>query len=426
MIADTLLNGVAVIIDDHINDDEITDLIGNIKSQIQEKNIPILGYSEIPEEDEIKHFSNAGFVIIDWKLNSIGEEAILSGTTKGSELEESEENQVAEFIFKLKEHYFGPVFIFSKESIDTITKALKQKFQETGGDSQCEDLMDYIFINDKKEFVDNKLFDVIDSWFQKKPSIYVIKKWDETLIKSKRNLFWHLYELNHNWPQIFWKVFKDDNTDPSIELRDLLSRNLLSRLEVCKFDEDCIGKMEEPINHNDIRKVLRGEKFIQSSFLQSDSIACGDIFYMKSDTSKNKYYYINIRPSCDCIQRDSKKSFADINMYMIRGQTCSDEKLKDIYNLKHHNFDENNTFTILPFIKHNGKEIVIRFNFNDLFIKKFGDCKEYRIGRLLPPYITHIKQKYAAHLQREGLVPTPENAMPPKEESIEKSEEGAA
>ncbi|WFN36544.1 hypothetical protein L1994_10435 [Methanomicrobium antiquum] len=408
MTATALLNGIAVIIDDHIDDKSCADPILDIKNQIEKKHIPVLGYSELPDDDQIKHFSNAAFVIIDWDLKST--EEMPMAVTPGSALQESKEESVASFIIKLKDYYFGPVFIFSNQSEKSIEDKLKEVFQNTGGTSQCKDFMDYISVKKKNELQDNRLFDEINKWFKDKPSIYVIKKWDESLNKSKRNLFWHLYELNHNWPRIFWRAFKDDSTDPSVELRDLLSRNLVSRLETCEFEEESIGEIVDKIDHNDIRKVMCGEKFIDSSLLDIKTVTCGDVFHQKENDID--YYYVNIRPACDCIPRDGENGVDSVNMYLIRGTRLTDAQIKSSYLKKYHKFDENAVFTILSFISHGNENITIKMHFNDFFVKTYGDFKDYRVGRLLPPHITHIKQKYAAYLQREGFIPTPECAIP--------------
>lgn len=43
----------------------------------------------------------------------------------------------------------------------------------------------------------------------------------------------------------------------------------------------------------------------------------------------------------------------------------------------------------------------------DLEVFIFNDIKDSRIGRVLPPYITKIQQKCAAHMVREGVTPLP-------------------
>jgi len=42
--------------------------------------------------------------------------------------------------------------------------------------------------------------------------------------------------------------------------------------------------------------------------------------------------------------------------------------------------------------------------------EQYRNLKEYRIGTLLPPFITRLVQKYALYMQRQGLPRIPEEA----------------
>ena len=42
---------------------------------------------------------------------------------------------------------------------------------------------------------------------------------------------------------------------------------------------------------------------------------------------------------------------------------------------------------------------------------QWNNIKDNRIGRLLPPYITRVQQKYAHYLQRQGLPRIPKQAI---------------
>jgi len=53
---------------------------------------------------------------------------------------------------------------------------------------------------------------------------------------------------------------------------------------------------------------------------------------------------------------------------------------------------------------------VFKFN-KDMIQPKWSEYKARRIGRLLPPYITRLQQKYAFYLQRQALPAIPEKAM---------------
>jgi hypothetical protein len=52
----------------------------------------------------------------------------------------------------------------------------------------------------------------------------------------------------------------------------------------------------------------------------------------------------------------------------------------------------------------------IQFELGEFSIEKFSEMKKLRIGRLLPPFITKLVQKYALYMQRQALPRIPEEA----------------
>jgi hypothetical protein len=93
-------------------------------------------------------------------------------------------------------------------------------------------------------------------------------------------------------------------------------------------------------------------------------------------------------------------------------ETKINKKQKDsiIFSIKDGNgvFEEKVNHAFVAFID-NGK--IIEFLFRDIKTKNWNDVKDTRIGRLLPPYITRLQQKYAFYLQRQGLPAIPEKAI---------------
>lgn len=407
--AESLLRGVAVVIDDKIHNKSSTDLIQDIINQIVEKKIPILKFTKLPSIEEIKHFSEVSFILIDWNLISgISDQDMLEGVVLGDAAVEIAERENIDFILRLKELYFGPVFIFSRESEDTIHRRLIEGFSQQGV-HEYKDLMSYIFIKNKNELTGNRLFEVLNGWFDNSPAMYVLKQWDNTFSQVKTDFFWHFYSMDHNWPTIFWKIFKKDVTNPSYELSNLISKNFFGRVIDCKFKEELILKSERGFLRSDIRKLLSGERYVNDCYLCSDTINCGDLFF-EEETNK---FYINIRPDCDCIPRNGK--IGNVELYLLKGTRISEEECLTLFDRDYSNFREKINFTIIPFIEYNGEIIHIKFKLRDLIVKKHKDLtkdtKAKRIGKILPPYITQIRLKYTAYLQREGFIPTPYEAI---------------
>ena len=65
----SLVNGIAVIIDDKIGIDD--DLINDLIIQIKSKNMPFLVYNELPSNAEVSHYHGISFIILDWRLHDI-------------------------------------------------------------------------------------------------------------------------------------------------------------------------------------------------------------------------------------------------------------------------------------------------------------------------------------------------------------------
>lgn len=59
-------------------------------------------------------------------------------------------------------------------------------------------------------------------------------------------------------------------------------------------------------------------------------------------------------------------------------------------------------------------EKTIVFSMKKLEKMKWSDLKDFRIGRLLPTYLTRLQQRYASYLQRPGLSRIPREAIAPK------------
>ena len=50
--------------------------------------------------------------------------------------------------------------------------------------------------------------------------------------------------------------------------------------------------------------------------------------------------------------------------------------------------------------------------FKDIVIEDFEEKKDKRIGRLLPPFITRVTQKYGLYIHRQGLPRLPKEVIP--------------
>lgn len=374
-----LFSGISVVIDEAIHDDNGTpNGIQKIVQSIKSKHIPVLEYKGLPDDNEISRLHSISFLILDWNLSGI--HPIPNATITDN----------IEFIKELFEVCFVPLFIFSDEDPHTIEVALSEQNITS---QNCP-----IFIK-KKEDLDtvDKLFDEIEKWVKETPSIYVLKEWEKATREAKTIMLSELSSTNPFWPSVLTKAIQDDGGNKNWELMNSLQKNLSYRIVFPDFDNDIIGLEKEGITKEEIRKILECERFVPNKKLPDYPFA-GDIYLIEDN------YYVNIRPDCDII-REKK------DLYLLKGivvdETKINTKKEDEIVFSQGGFHEKINNCFVAFI--DGK--ILCFSLRKLSIKQWNSIKDSRQGRLLPPFITKIQQKYSSYIQRQGLPSIPEKAI---------------
>lgn len=395
-----LLKGIAIVIDDEIDTENAN--IQNIVAQIDALHIPRLNYEALPDDEVIESFANISFLLLDWRLisNRAVDDAVENGVRLPHTLTNRSDNDNLAFIRKLKEVCYCPIFIFSNEGVDDIALSL----ENAGLYSRAEEIGP-ILIRSKSDLQGYvKLKKELNKWIKKNPSIYVLKEWENEYQRARRNLFTEFQSINPKWPKAMWMNFNADGVNESLELGQLISRNLLTRMSPFEFDPKIVNKPGREIPGLAIAKVLEGERYLKKDQIRNTDIAPGDIF------KQNGKYYINIRAGCDCLPDRSKtdETHDDVLLYLIEGDKLSDNKKSRCFNKKYGHFHERDNHAIV-FPVDDGKAII--FYFKKLQIGKWGDFKNNLLGRLLPPHIIRFQQRYALYLQREALPRIPAGAI---------------
>jgi hypothetical protein len=182
-------------------------------------------------------------------------------------------------------------------------------------------------------------------------------------------------------------------------MSEILFENLKTRILPIDFDTSILSvPATATITPDEMNQVLEGQRFRKHNL---DMIFTGDIFL------KDSKYYINVRPQCDCISRKEGEAIDNVRLYLIEGKEIIADKLTKKQKSKLIDDGEISKFITFPINR--GK--IIQFDFEEFAIVEFKDWKQYRIGTLLPPFITRLIQKYAAYMQRQGLPRIPEEAM---------------
>lgn len=389
-----LIKGIAVVIDDEIDGSDPN--IKNIITQIKNNNMPVITYSAIPPDEVVSHFCNVSFVLLDWNLiyDKLSDDQIRNGVRIPSGIIASDN---IKFINNLLNICYCPVFIFSNENKDDIITIL------TRAKLYNKERPNHIFIRSKQEIIGRvKLFREVEKWLKTNPSMYVLKEWEKEYSKSKNKLFIDFQELSPSWPIIMWRNFEDDGVNKSLELGELITHNLYTRMSPFKFSNEIFSKKMKKIDKKELRRVLEGKCFMRK--IHDDDISPGDVFKISSK------YYLNIRAACDCVP-DRSVSVAPIDsvkLYLLKGKKLSQNDGRKFFNKKYGFFTERVSQSI-AFPIDDGN--FISFDFKLIEIKEWHEVKNNRIGRILPPYINRIQQRYSLYIQRQGLPRVPYKAL---------------
>jgi hypothetical protein len=234
--------------------------------------------------------------------------------------------------------------------------------------------------------------------------MYVLKEWEREYQKSKDELFSDFHNLSPRWSKVMCDNFGADGANRSLELGELISKNLHTRMSPFEFENEILGIIVDDINSDELRRVLQGEKYLSNDKLQSENLSPGDVFKKKGK------YYLNIRAGCDLIPDRSTAvtSLDDVELYLIGGNKLTVDKEQEHFLHSHGAFSEKDSQAIVFPID---DYCTVDFRFKRLKIVKWSDWKTRRIGRLLPPYINRIQQRFGLFVQRQALPRTPSSSL---------------
>jgi hypothetical protein len=225
----------------------------------------------------------------------------------------------------------------------------------------------------------------------------VTKVWKQHLSTAVNRFLVDLSDADANWPVILWKTYKVDGVNPSEELSNVLHQNVMSNMKPVQFESEYLDENEKE-DSVALRKILSALCFTKVD--DDESSKTGDIY------KKSGEFYINIRPMCDCVERDGKSS----EIYLLKCSCVTN--LEKCFNKDCGNFEERSNEVIIgPICGLKENKFFYSVNFKNL---KIVDSKTYegkRLGRILPPYLTHIAERYALYIQRQGLPRTPSKAV---------------
>lgn len=380
---ENLFNGIGMVVDDELNSGKDKAIDGIVKYLENDNHLPLVKYNILPDDIETSCLSKLSFLLLDWELNTLKDadgNPIPNAALKAQNVRDN-----VAFIKHVVNEVVIPIFIFSNESVNSIKNTLSQYEIISSDESEP------IFILDKSELFDsdNKciMFDKVNEWLKKTPSIYVTQKWKTAYLNAINGMALDMRMASPFWPNLLWNCYNSDGVNPSEEISSLINQNALSRIQPIEFDKNILSTKQTCDEHI-LKILLERQRFMRNEYLGNLS-STGDIYKWQQK------YYLNIRPSCDCVGRDGKNY-----IYLIKGDKVKEKDIKNgLFNDRYGNFNEQSTFVVVGPIDGS----FIRFNFKDIVIEDFEDKKDKRIGRLLSPFITHVTQKYGLYIHRQGL-----------------------
>ncbi len=230
-----------------------------------------------------------------------------------------------------------------------------------------------------------------------------LKKWERGYLRAANELFIDLHNRTPYWPVLLWQTFGADEVPPEYEMNRLLNRLVESRMGLLDLD---LGNFVDKVDEHRVKdqeaylasmnRVLEGERFLRDDRLKENIFAPGDIFTRTGDQNTTTYW-MNVRAECDCLRGSD-----DLQLYLLQVKP-----IPDVADRIDHSFgivkDERDNEAIV-FAMMDGRTFSIKFkDLKAKTVKQLRNENFKRVGRLLPPFITRVQQRYAAYIQRPGM-----------------------
>ena len=410
--------GIGIVIDDEVplTDEETTvDPIGEIVNQLKTDGISLLRYKDIPPKNEWDNFGNVAFILIDWSLlKSPG-----VGVSIGEAAKTAKKIEICNFIEDIHKKAFAPIFIFSNQGDTGIIDFLKTQ------NIQVETPNAYVLVKPKVEMkaLDENnipnLFNAINNWIHATPTIQLLTTWGNSILIARNQMFVEFYQKNHNWPSLLWKAYEDDHDNPSQGLSQVMFDNLKARIKCNLTEMPDVSPSRDP--ESALTDVLALTVMLPNEALSQDQIGCGDLFEFGSDAN-GKIYHLVVSCDCDCVQRASIPLYIDYDCIRLYSPPSYiqilkvhhpiapiNKKIKDRINPERGYIHKATESYIFPI-----DGLCFKVDYRSLQLVSLSDLKlETRKGRILPPYITDIRQRLAQWNQRVGFPKLPTELFVP-------------
>ena len=382
-----LLQGPVVFIDDQLHDDATPAFA--LAQTIRDSGRPLAAYTELPPTEHQDQWKSLAFLVLDWDLV-----AGSPGQYGATLLSDYAREELLDWLEAFLAAVFCPVFIVSAEDVDDISRRL----------SEVESLSRVVRTGRLRVFSKDEVrvnfLQYLDDWVASKPALAALNVWANEYEAATSRLFQDMDQLASDWPVYVWNVAEEDRVDPSFELASVLSANLLHRIDSLQFDLPGIREHTEKLEAATLRRVMRGRTLVLARSLYPTMVLPGDLF---RDPDEDTIFWVNVTPACHTVlnrppSKDSAPDPDSVRLHLIPGELCDrPTSRKQLTTLEKR---EGSNSMLVHTLLDDGP---VLFKFKGSRHALWGEVRERRIGRLLPPYITLMQQKHAAFLMNEGV-----------------------
>ena len=396
--------GIGVVIDDKVpllDEESVSDAIGEIVKQLKADGISLLRYREIPPETEWDNFGTAAFLLIDWSLLS---------PNVGDSAKQLMNNRICDFIKVVHSKAFAPIFVFSNQDEGEIKGYLQSQGIPTEKPSS------YVLVKKKEEMCEldadgnSNLIVEINKWILATPTINLLTMWGNDVLDARNKMFVEFYKKSHNWPNILWKAYENDNDDPVHGLSQVMFDNLRARMKCNLIRTPDVSPDRD--SGDALTDLLSLTVMLPNDSLPSKQIGCGDLF-----PNGDQKFFVVVSCDCDCIIRPDESADNKFVQVVTIDDGCkrTSNIMKERFSQRYGLIHETNKSYIFPI---NKKCYAVKYGSHEMIKLSALDART-RLGRILPPYITDIRQRLAQWNQRVAFPKFPSELFPAVEAECE-------
>ncbi len=384
--------GPAVVVDDKI-DLQQGGMVA-VVDQIRKAGMPVLTRSDLPDDEEVRHWGGFTLIVLDWELVSAGE----AGVALPRGLHDANASRVATFVERLLTELYCPVFIISNQGVDEIKDELATRMSVP-----TEQIDAHVLVRSKNS-VESGLMNILEQWVREHPAVYAFKSWEHGYHGARQHMFSDFEVSSTDWPRVLWTASVEDMTDPHFELTETISRNILHRFMPLVFDEEVLaGHDLGGASLGALREVIHRNAVVPQASLHSSVVMPGDFFAATAGDETS--LLLNVTPACDLVPRTEGSD--DVRMTVLEATLVPDDERGSKAKIRSLRKKTYPTAQLLWVLMSGARPYKIDF-------KKWSEVswleyRERRIGRLLDPYIVDIQQRFALHFHRQGLPHLPDS-----------------